>query len=122
MKLKVKNKPQFTLSQLLRRRKVTLSKFMSEQGISTYDALIRRCESIGVTPPSEQEYVAVDVQLVSNPQEGLVVLDPIPIVDETTGHEIDRPSARPTMNEIQDFATPERKRKKSISPKVSKDV
>lgn len=119
MKLKIKNKPQLPLIQLLRRRKTSLSRFMSEQGITTYEGLINRCNTMGVLPPTEEEYAKVKVPLVSNPQEGLVVLDPIPVLSEMTGRESEKVANRPTLNDLLDIQPAPRKRKKTLPPPPS---
>jgi len=56
MRLKSKNRSKLTLASLLRRRKTDLKKFVSECGLDTYEALLSRCDSLGVDPPTPQEY------------------------------------------------------------------
>lgn len=89
MQVKVKNLPKLTLHNLLRRRKMTLQQFLAESGIHAYAALVNKCSEIGVQPPTEQEYLAVVPTQVSSPQDGIVVLEPIPVVDDLTGRQID---------------------------------
>ncbi len=72
--IRVKNVPRLGLSDLLRRRKMTLGTFMHEFGITTYEALSLRCKRLGVQPPSLDDYASIHVPVVSNPTEGLIVL------------------------------------------------
>lgn len=85
----LKNQPRLKLSDLLRRRKMTLQQMLSEHGITTYETLTIRCDRMGVVPPTEQEFRAVVKVPVNNPQQGVVVLEPPPVVDDLTGREID---------------------------------
>jgi hypothetical protein len=69
---------------------MTLRSFLDEFGITTYDGLGNRCSRMGVTTPSVEEFfVAFPDKPVNNPQEGVVVLEPPPIVSESTGEKID---------------------------------
>jgi hypothetical protein len=72
--IKVRNVPRLKLGDLLRRRKMTLKLFMDEFGITTYEALAIRCKRLGVQPPDESAFVALNMPLVSSPTEGVVVL------------------------------------------------
>ncbi|MFA6608957.1 MAG: hypothetical protein WCT07_03570 [Candidatus Paceibacterota bacterium] len=72
--IKVRNAPRLKLSDLLRRRKMTLKLFMDEFGITTYEALAIRCKRLGVQPPDESAFVALNMPLVSSPTEGVIVL------------------------------------------------
>ena len=86
----LKNTPKLRLFNLLRRRKMTLIQFMSEFGITTLEGLKNRCDRMGVDPPSDDEFNALVKptieKIVNNPQEGIVVLDPLlAIVNESTG-------------------------------------
>jgi hypothetical protein len=81
MKVFVKNMPRLHLLYLLQRRKTTLTDFIAESGITTYDDLIGRCERLGVVPPTVDEFSAIKPQhpseRVNSPQEGIVVIEPI---------------------------------------------
>lgn len=85
------NEPRLKLSDLLRRRKSTLKQFIDEHGISTFDGLKITCQRMGVAPPQDDDFYAVVPRLpkVSSPQEGVVVVEPLPVIDETTGKKID---------------------------------
>lgn len=85
----LKNQPRLKLSDLLRRRKMTLKQMLTEHGITTYETLVIRCGRMGVTPPTEQEFHDVVPKPVNSPAEGVVVLEPPPVVEEQTGREID---------------------------------
>ncbi len=109
MRVLIKNEPRLMLADLLRRRKMTLARFMSEFGITTKEGLKSKCLRLGVTPPNEADMSASGLFLepgkaVSSPQEGVVVLDPPPIVNESTGKRIveDAPMPQyedPTLDE-----------------------
>jgi len=80
---------QHLLSDLLRRRKMSLKQMLTEHGISAYETLVIRCQRMGVLPPTEAEFRAVVPHPVNSAQEGVVVLEPPPVVDEMTGRRID---------------------------------
>lgn len=75
-KVVVRNLPQIKLSDLLRRRKSNLKKFVNDLGISTYDSLKENCTRIGVQPPLEDEWLKVRDDFVTSPTEGIIVIDP----------------------------------------------
>jgi hypothetical protein len=81
-KVVVRNLPQMKLSDLLRRRKTSLKKFVNDLGISTYDSLKENCSRIGVQPPQEDEWLKVRDGFVTSPTEGIVVIDPPEIFQE----------------------------------------
>lgn len=56
MIINLKNLPNLQLTQLLRRRKVTLAQFLDERGISTSEELAAVCSNMGVAPPDEPTY------------------------------------------------------------------
>lgn len=94
MKFLLKNTPKLKLGDLLRRRKSNLKQFLHEFGITTYEGLVSRCVRMGVNPPHEDEFkktlqVSESPILVNNPQEGVVVLEPPPIIKENTGQKIE---------------------------------
>lgn len=77
------------LSDLLRKRKMTLSKFINEFGLLSYESLCARCERIGVAPPSVDLYnKAKGDEIVSSPTDGIIVLDFPKIIKEKTGEEL----------------------------------
>lgn len=74
-RIHLKNLPKIKLTDLLRRRKMTLKQLLDEHGITTYQGLVIRCASMGVAPPEERDFTSlVPVPRASNPQEGIVVL------------------------------------------------
>lgn len=79
MRLQKKSYSRICLLDLLRRRKTSLKKFLNEFGIISYELLKIRCNSMGVIPPSEEDFSAVIGSPVmhglSSPTEGIVVLD-----------------------------------------------
>jgi hypothetical protein len=130
MNVKIKNVPRLALSNLLRRRKMSLHQFLTESGIHAYVALVNKCNEIGVQPPSEAEYHAVVPKTVSSPQDGIVVLEPIPVVDDLTGRRID-PDAPVTLPGVEVVTDPapgveaptvgqqKRRRKQKVEPQES---
>lgn len=80
MRLKNKNLPKLTLVNLLRRRKTDLKQFLKDSGIVAYESLKIRCSSLGVSPPTPEEFKeaggGAEVPAVSSPTEGVVVITP----------------------------------------------
>jgi hypothetical protein len=68
---------------------MTLEQFVQESGIQAFNALVNRCEAIGVQPPTIEEYQRIIPTVVSCQQDGVVVIEPLPIISESTGLEID---------------------------------
>jgi hypothetical protein len=95
--VKLKNLPGLHLNDLLRRKKTSLHQFISDFGISTYEGLKTRCERIGVISPTIEQFEEVMPKHVSSPTEGVVVLDPLPIVHEHTGQIIEDVVESPTL-------------------------
>jgi hypothetical protein len=88
----LKNQPRLKLVDLLRRRKMTLKQLLDEFGISTYEALHIRCERMGVTAPTHDEFDVVMPPTrawVNSATEGVVVVEAPPVIDEISGREID---------------------------------
>ncbi len=75
MHIQIKNKAKLTLANLLKRRRITLKQYMKDVGITSYPALVRHCENQGVDPPAENDY-RKNAELVTDPSEGLIVLEP----------------------------------------------
>lgn len=80
MRLSKKSISKVTLSDLLKRRRTDLRNFLSSSGIVSYELLKTRCHSMGVTPPSVEEFSnATGTKLdgapdVSSPAEGIIVV------------------------------------------------
>lgn len=101
----LKNMPRLKLVDLLRRRKMTLRQLLDEFGITTYAGLVARCERMGCAAPPESDFkVAYPDKPVNSPQEGVVVLEPPPVVDDITGRKID-PEA-PVVPEVKVITAP----------------
>ncbi len=89
-KIYLKNMPKLRLGDLLRRRKMALRQFLDEHGLTTYEGLVIRCDKLGVQPPDETEFkAACPASPVNNPTEGVVVLEPPPVIDGNTGRTIE---------------------------------
>ena len=79
MHVKLKNEPSLTLMHLLKRRKRTLKQFIDEFGITTYTELCNRCNRMGIVGPAEEEFKKLNLPRVSDPSEGVVVVDIVPV-------------------------------------------
>ena len=92
MRLQKKSLSKINLTDLLRRKRSTLEKFLKETGIVTYDLLVKRCDSIGVVPPSEDFFLKVKGNPIthefSSPTEGIVVINPIVSEDNTNALDV----------------------------------
>ncbi len=90
-RINLPNQPKLRLTDLLKRRKSSLKQYITDHGISTFESLKESCNRLGVASPTEDEYLAImpKVATASHPQEGIVVIDPLPIIDEMTGRVID---------------------------------
>lgn len=89
MKYHIKSTSKLQLMKFLKRRKMTLKKFLLEQGVSTYFELKNICFSFGVECPTEEQFNSATIQeIVTNQSEGVVVIEPLPIFNEN-GQRID---------------------------------
>lgn len=97
MRLHERSISKVTLINVLKRRKSSLKRFLEETGIVTYELLRTRCDSMGVIPPEEQEFLdttgtyAEGTATVSSPAEGVIVLNPPKVINELTGLQIAMP-------------------------------
>lgn len=82
---KIKGLPPIRLVDLLRKRRITLQKFVKESGIVAYQTLLQKCEKMGVSAPNEKEFKEACGGTFSSPQEGLIVLDPPELTKESGG-------------------------------------
>jgi hypothetical protein len=88
----VNNPPRLRLADVIRRRRTTLSALIKEIGLTTYQGLEIWCGRMGISAPTLEEFhvaVPATVPRVSSPQEGVIVLEPPPVIDEHTGRQID---------------------------------
>lgn len=85
------HQPRLKLADLLRRRRTTLSAFVAELGVTTHASLAIWCKRMGVVPPTHEEFVIALplAEKVNSAQEGVIVLEPPPVVDAETGMPID---------------------------------
>ena len=83
--------PRLRLADVLRRRKTTLRAFIDSLGLTTYGALDIMCGRLGVMAPTQEEFDAARpiTERVNSPQEGVIVLEAPPVIDEISGKEID---------------------------------
>ena len=87
-KIIVKNLTPLKLTDLLKRRKKNLEEFLNESGITTYESLKERCSRMGVQAPHLSEWESIRVDFITSPTEGIIVLDPMPVIKESSGEEI----------------------------------
>lgn len=80
---KLKNTPQISLLDLLRKRRTNLKSFIKEYGMTTYAGLTERCRKLGVSPPTESIFQESLGGKFSSPQEGLIVLDPPDLIKDS---------------------------------------
>jgi hypothetical protein len=83
--------PKLRLADLLRRRRTTLTAFVAELGFTTHAALEIWCKRMGVTAPTHDEFITAipRAEQVNSAQEGVVVLEAPPVLDEASGELID---------------------------------
>lgn len=119
-RITVKNLPRLKLSDLLRRRKMTLDWFINESGVQTYEALCARCHRLGVQPPPESAWKELRPETVSSPSDGIVVLDPPEVTEESTGRRID-PDAPVTVPGVE-VVTEKKMKAEEPKPDDGKDA
>jgi len=95
-----------TLEALLRRRRTTLARYLQATGVDTYDSLLRRCASMGVTPPTPEAFAAAHPTWVTSPAEGVVVV-------ETPPQELPPEESTPQGEGTSEPATPKRRRRRA---------
>lgn len=125
MKVFIKSSRTLSLLKLLKRRKMTLKGFLHEQGITTFEGLLVRCKRLGVISPSENDFALTQPEVVTNPTEGVVVVEPIPVINEKSGKEIEVISPKPGLVDLRGIEvlpeTPKRRRgrKKKVQEETS---
>lgn len=86
------NVPRLRLADVIRRRRTTLAALIKEIGLTTYQGLEIWCGRMGISAPTLEEFhvaMPATIPRVSSPQEGVIVLEPPPVIDEHTGRRID---------------------------------
>jgi hypothetical protein len=63
--------------------------WIKDSVITSYVELVRVCDRIGCAAITEQEYKKMFPVQVSDPSEGIIVLEPFRVIDEKTGKEYD---------------------------------
>lgn len=113
-----KKQPIIALESLLKRRKTNLSKYLKDSGINTYELLIERCHSMGVKPPEPHIFQqALPEQQVSSPTEGVVVLPPFEVINDS-GTKIVIEEVAPEIKIITDDPMTEEETEKKKKRKV----
>jgi hypothetical protein len=112
MRLQQKSISRISLSDILRKKRSTLKDFLDTNGIASYELLVSRCGSLGVSAPSELEFLEAKGNPVtpefSSPTEGIVVINPIGANAEA---QLEQTAAETVAEE--DVAKPSRKKKKN---------
>ena len=85
---RIKGLPPIKLKDLLKKRGLSLKDFLKNMGIATYTTLLQQCDSMGVSCPTEAEFKEALGDIVSSPQEGVIVLDP-PTLIKDSGEKIE---------------------------------
>lgn len=81
--------PSIKLLDLLRKRRISLKKFISDFGINSFESLRLRCERMGVVPPAESKFNEIKGdEFVNSPTEGILVLEAPKAISEKTGEEL----------------------------------
>ena len=96
--IEIKNKPNLTLENLLRRRKQNLKDFINDAGIQSYSGLVGYCQRLGVKEPTIDVYKKIAKKQVTSQQDGIVILEPI---DE--------------QEDVSEIDVPKKKKKRKIS-------
>lgn len=73
----MKNLPKLSLNDLLRRRKQTLAKFVSELEITSHDDLVYTCNRMGVLPPGVEGCGNLFVTAQVSPELNVVAAEPV---------------------------------------------
>jgi len=95
MRLQAESISKVALTDVLKRRRTSLKRYLDENGIVTYELLVSRCKSMGFVPPSQELFAEVtgkgvdSAPDISSPTEGVIVLDPPTIISEKTGEPIE---------------------------------
>lgn len=90
-KKKLRNKPGLSLQNLLKRRKISIERFMKDFGIVSYAALSEKCGRLGVLTPAydDLKHIFSEMPSINDPSDGIVVL-PVPqLIDDKLGKSID---------------------------------
>jgi len=111
-KFKVKKIPPIKLTNLLKKKKISLASFIMSAGIVTYQKLIQYCQKIGVDAPEENEFQKIVQEVFSSPQDGIIVLDSPSLIKENTGKPV---SIENILHEkqLKDVEPVKKKKKKS---------
>ncbi len=118
MRLQQRSLSKLGLMDILRRKKKTLKDFLTDSGIAAYETLAERCSSMGVTVPDVEMFnLAIGKKseiefAVSSPTEGIILLEPPPIVEETTGKQENIEDLDPPSIEVEIITQQDKKKKK----------
>lgn len=121
MKFEKKSVSKIALTDLLRRKRTNLSKYLTDNGIFSYELLVTRCFSIGVIPPSEDQFLKArdgekkNFYEVSSPTEGIVVLNPVlDEIFEKNDNISDTEEASALVEKVEDLEKPRRKKRAAL--------
>jgi hypothetical protein len=111
-KIKLNNLSKLSLFELLRKRKTTLSTFVKDFNLSSYEQLLERSWSLGVTPPTLCEYVNATKEFKNILDMPLNTQEPKNVVVE----EQNLSTQEETLNT--DFITKKKKKRETDEPKL----
>lgn len=115
MQVKIKNMPNLSLLALLKRRKTTLKKYVDELGLHTYTSLTSHCDSLGVSSPTQEQYKQAMPDVVSVPEEGVIVLPPTQKENtEESGNDEDEQPTNPNIPSLKKKMSSKRKKQERI--------
>lgn len=84
-KKKLRNKSSLSLQTLLKRRKMSLARYIKDFCFSSHDALVAQCERMGVTPPSKVDTLEFfgEIPVANDPTDGIIVLSEPRLIDDS---------------------------------------
>lgn len=116
---RVRGLPPIRLLDLLKKRRTNLKEFLKNTGIAAYSTLELKCQKLGVSVPTEEEFNLALGTAVSSPQEGVIVLDPPKLtkdtgektnVDDFSSSTASAPEALPVIDAVQTAEQPQKKK------------
>jgi hypothetical protein len=117
--LKRSDRPRLKLADLLRRRRQTLTSIVAELGFTTHAGLAVWCDRMGLLSPTPEEFALAfpPAQKVNSPQEGIIVLEALPVIASETGEPLELESdPAPLDNLTVGLQKKARRKKESSSP------
>ena len=111
VQFRVRGLPPIRLQDLLKKRRTNLKAFVKNTGIATYATLQQKCNKLGVSSPTEDEFNEALGETISSPQEGIIVLDP-PDLLKDTGEKIKVDSSPVVEEDVVEVSSSKKKSQK----------